>query len=91
MQKRENDLVLGTFGRGFYVLDDYSPLREVTPEALAREAELFPLRRVYRFDELTYPQAAWGNYDDAESAVRRDVHLSRRRRASRQSRADDRR
>ena len=27
IQERENDLVLGTFGRGFYVLDDYTPLR----------------------------------------------------------------
>ena len=27
MQERESDLVLATFGRGFYVLDDYSPLR----------------------------------------------------------------
>ena len=25
IQERENDLVLATFGRGFYVLDDYSP------------------------------------------------------------------
>ena len=29
IQKRENDLVLGTFGRGFYVLDDYSFLRNI--------------------------------------------------------------
>lgn len=29
IQERENDLVLGTFGRGFYVLDNYSPLREL--------------------------------------------------------------
>jgi hypothetical protein len=29
VQKREGDLVVGTFGRGFYVLDDYSPLREL--------------------------------------------------------------
>ena len=29
IQKRENDLVLATFGRGFYVLDDYSPLRKL--------------------------------------------------------------
>ena len=28
IQERENDLVLATFGRGFYVLDDYSPLRQ---------------------------------------------------------------
>ena len=30
IQKRENDLVLGTFGRGVYVLDDYSALREIS-------------------------------------------------------------
>ena len=29
IQERENDLVLATFGRGFYVLDNYSPLREM--------------------------------------------------------------
>jgi photosystem II stability/assembly factor-like uncharacterized protein len=62
IQKREDDLVLGTFGRGFYVLDDYSALRGVTPEAMASEAALFPLRHAYAFDELGYPQAAWGNY-----------------------------
>jgi hypothetical protein len=41
--------VLGTFGRGFYILDDYSPLREITADALVREAELFPLRDAYLF------------------------------------------
>jgi hypothetical protein len=54
IQKRETDLVVATFGRGFYVLDDYSPLRELTAEALGREAELFPLRRAYAYDELGY-------------------------------------
>jgi photosystem II stability/assembly factor-like uncharacterized protein len=49
IQKRENDLVLATFGRGFYVLDDYSALREITAEALAEEARLFPLRDAYLF------------------------------------------
>lgn len=44
IQKRESDLVLATFGRGFYVLDDYSPLRRVTPEMLASDAALFPVR-----------------------------------------------
>lgn len=34
IQRRENDLVLGTFGRGFYVLDNYSPLREITSASL---------------------------------------------------------
>jgi hypothetical protein len=49
IQKRENDLVLATFGRGFYVLDDYSALREITPSALNDEARLFPLRHAYSF------------------------------------------
>lgn len=49
IQKRENDLVLATFGRGFYILDDYSPLRAITPPTLAAEAQLFPLRDAYSF------------------------------------------
>jgi photosystem II stability/assembly factor-like uncharacterized protein len=44
VQRRENDLVLGTFGRSFYILDDYSPLREITPQALAEEARLYPVK-----------------------------------------------
>ena len=52
VQKRENDLVLGTFGRGFYVLDDYSALREITPQTLAEDARLFPLRDAYLFNPL---------------------------------------
>ena len=50
VQKRETDLVIATFGRGFYILDDYSALREVTPAALAEEARLFPLRHAYSFN-----------------------------------------
>lgn len=45
IQKRENDLVLATFGRGFYILDDYTPLRHAAPEALAKEAAIFPVKR----------------------------------------------
>ena len=50
VQRRETDLVVATFGRGFYILDDYSALREVTPAALAEEARLFPLRHAYSFN-----------------------------------------
>ena len=49
VQKRESDLVLGTFGRGLFVLDDYSPLREMTSRSLADETRLFPLRDAYLF------------------------------------------
>ncbi|MFN3239366.1 MAG: hypothetical protein ACE37D_20250, partial [Pseudomonadales bacterium] len=44
IQRRENDLVLATFGRGFYVLDDYTPLRELKEEDLQNEAHLFPIK-----------------------------------------------
>jgi photosystem II stability/assembly factor-like uncharacterized protein len=44
IQKRENDLVGATFGRGFYVLDDYTPLRQVTTAMLEKETVLFPVR-----------------------------------------------
>jgi len=44
VHRRENDLVLATFGRGFYVLDDYSPLRGASAETLAQESNLFPVK-----------------------------------------------
>jgi photosystem II stability/assembly factor-like uncharacterized protein len=49
IQKHENDLVLGTFGRGIYILDDYSPLRSVTPELMQQESALFPVRTAYSY------------------------------------------
>ena len=44
IQKRENDLVAASFGRGFYVLDDYSALREMTPEVIKNTGTLFQPR-----------------------------------------------
>ena len=41
IQTREDDLVGATFGRGIYVLDDYSPLREIDEALLEKEAHLF--------------------------------------------------
>lgn len=54
IQKRENDLVLGTFGRSFYVLDDYSALRELTPELLNKDAHIFPVREALMYIEATH-------------------------------------
>jgi len=51
IQKRENDLVLGTFGRGFYILDDYSPLRNLTKEELANDAKIFPIKQSLAYVE----------------------------------------
>ena len=47
IQRRENDLVGASFGRGFYVFDDYSVLREVSEENLADEAALFSTRKAW--------------------------------------------
>ena len=52
IQKRENDLVVGTFGRGIYILDNYTPLRLLKPEMLHQEAAVFPVK-----DALMYIQA----------------------------------
>ncbi len=44
IQKRESDLAIATFGRGFYIMDDYSPLRLVTKDLLQKDAYLFPVK-----------------------------------------------
>ena len=44
IQRRENDLVGATFGRGFYVLDDYTPLRQINDDMLKADTKLFPVR-----------------------------------------------
>ena len=49
IQKRENDLILGTFGRGIYILDDYSSLRNFKNSNYNNEAELFTPRDGYWF------------------------------------------
>ena len=45
IQTRENDLVGATFGRSFYVFDDYSPLRDVSDDMLKNQSVLFPVRK----------------------------------------------
>jgi len=49
MQKRENDLVLATFGRGFYILDDFSPLRDLKKETMDQDAYIFPVKDALMF------------------------------------------
>ena len=44
IQKRENDLVLATFGRGIYVFDDYSPLQTVRAEDMQQPVHVFPVK-----------------------------------------------
>ncbi len=59
IQKRENDLVGASFGRSFYVFDDYTPLRSVSNENLASDIMLFPVR-----DALWYiPSRPLGDFE----------------------------
>jgi len=51
IQRREHDLVLGTFGRGVYILDDYTPLRAIGAELLERPVVMFPIREASRYVE----------------------------------------
>lgn len=44
VQDRESDLIGASFGRGFYILDDYSPLRDIDAEMLVKDGHLFPIR-----------------------------------------------
>jgi photosystem II stability/assembly factor-like uncharacterized protein len=59
IQPRENDLVVGTFGRGIYILDDFSPLRNLKKETLDKEFNIFPIK-----DALIYNQDNSRHKDD---------------------------
>jgi hypothetical protein len=50
-----NDLIVATHGRSFWVLDDVSPLRQLTPEVVRSPAHLFAPARAYRVIRSTYP------------------------------------
>ena len=62
IQRRENDLVAATFGRGFYVLDDYTPLRGLEPADLEAEAAVFPVREALIY--LPWSPAGAGHQGD---------------------------
>jgi len=49
IQKRESDLVLATFGRGFYILDNYSPLRDVADSIFNKKGDIFPVRNTLMY------------------------------------------
>jgi photosystem II stability/assembly factor-like uncharacterized protein len=53
VQEHFNDLVIATYGRGFWILDDVTALRELTPQTLNADAHLFAPRPAYRFRAIT--------------------------------------
>jgi photosystem II stability/assembly factor-like uncharacterized protein len=61
VQEHFNDLVIATYGRGVWILDDVTPLRALTPDVLNADVHLFPPRPAYRFRAITAPATT---YDD---------------------------
>ena len=59
VQERFHDLALATYGRGFWILDDLTPLQQLTPEVLASNARLFAPRDAYRFRAVSQPAAVF--------------------------------
>jgi len=53
IHRRDNDLVVATFGRGFYILDDYTPLRNLEPATLEQNAVIFPVEKALIYNEGT--------------------------------------
>ncbi len=62
IQRREHDVVMATFGRGFWILDDYTALRDVNDKTLGEMAHLFPLRDTYEF-------TPWGLGQDGADGI----------------------
>ncbi|MCK0179303.1 glycosyl hydrolase [Flavobacteriaceae bacterium S0862] len=66
IQRRENDLVAASFGRGIFILDDITPLREIESSMLAKDATLFPIK-----DALWYsPNSRAGSQGDNEYSAK---------------------
>ncbi len=57
IQEHFHDLVLATYGRGFWILDDLTAIEQMTPDILSSSAHLFPPREAYRFRTVVQPEA----------------------------------
>lgn len=62
IQRRENDLVAGSFGRGIFILDDITPLRNFNESMLSAEATMFPIKTAYWYGQ----SSRVGSQGDAE-------------------------
>jgi len=61
VQEHFNDLVISTYGRGFWIMDDIGPLQQLSSDVTNSAAHLFVPRAAYRFRNITAPSSA---YDD---------------------------
>ncbi len=69
VQEHFDDLVVSTYGRGFWILDDLGALRALTPAVLAKESHLFAVRPAYRFRPITAPSTTYDDPTTGENPV----------------------
>ena len=67
VQEHFNDLVAGTYGRGYWILDDLSPIQQLTPEIAASDAHLFEPRDAYRFNPTAEPMIMFADPSAGEN------------------------
>ncbi len=65
IQEHFNDLVIGTYGRGIWILDDISPLQQLDETIEKKASHLFDIKPSYRFQNVTsslqmFPEASTG-------------------------------
>jgi hypothetical protein len=65
IQKRENDLALATFGRGFAILDNYAPLREISKEIIEKPAHIFSVKKA----KIFIPKNPFGGRDKGNKGM----------------------
>mgnify|MGYP005840157889 CR=1 FL=1 len=71
IQQRENDLVAASFGRGFWILDDYTPLREISARQLREDKLLFPVRDAFWY----IPERPLGDFKAGGKASQGDGYF----------------
>ena len=67
VQEHFGDLVVGTYGRGFWIMDDISPLQQWTDEVEDAAVHLFQPRGAYRFHPITPPFAHFDDWSEGEN------------------------
>jgi len=67
IQEHFNDLVVGTYGRGFWILDDITPLQQLTEEVRGSAAHLFAPRDAYRFHGRPSPMSMPNDPSDGDN------------------------
>ncbi|MEE2708021.1 MAG: sialidase [Gemmatimonadota bacterium] len=66
VQEHFNDLVVGTYGRGIWIMDDITPLQQLTADVMSASAHLFKPRPAYRFQPITEPMKMFDDQSDGD-------------------------